>query len=181
VSGDEHAASNASPWVIRFASLIPLTGPVLDVASGAGRHAHWFLDQGRDVVAVDRDVSGLDDVREHDRLEVVEVDLESGEPFPLGQRRFAGVVVTNYLYRPLLDQLVSAVGAPGALLYETFAVRNERFGRPTRPEFLVRPGELLDVVRGRLRVVAFEDLVVDDPRPAAVQRIAAVRDTENAR
>ena len=109
------------------------------------------------------------------------MDLESGEPFPLGQRRFAGVVVTNYLYRPLLDQLVSAVGARGALLYETFAVRNERLGRPTRPEFLLRPGELLDVVRGRFRVVAFEDLVVDDPRPAAVQRIAAVRDPENAR
>jgi SAM-dependent methyltransferase len=181
VSGDEHAASNASPWVIRFASLIPLTGPVLDVASGAGRHTRWFLDQGHDVVAVDRDVSGLDDVREHDRLEVVELDLESGEPFPLGQRRFAGVVVTNYLYRPLLDQLVSAVASSGVLIYETFAVQNERFGRPTRPDFLLRPGELLDVVRGRLRVVAFEDLVIDDPRPAAVQRIAAACDPETAR
>jgi hypothetical protein len=90
-------------------------------------------------------------------------------------------VVTNYLYRPLLHRLVSVVAAPGALLYETFAVGNERFGRPTRPEFLLRPGELLDVVRGRLRVVAFEDLVVDEPRPAALQRIAAVRDAENAR
>lgn len=90
------------------------------------------------------------------------------------------MVVTNYLFRPLLDQLVSAVATPGALLYETFAVGNERFGRPTRPEFLLRPGELLDVVRGQLRVVAFEDLVVDDPRPAAVQRIAAVRDPDNA-
>ena len=181
MSRDEHEAHDASPWVVRFASLIPRTGPVLDLASGAGRHTRWFLDQGHDVVAIDRDVSGLDDVREHDRLEVVEVDLENGEPFPLAQRRFAGVVVTNYLYRPILDQLVSAVGGPGALLYETFAVRNERLGRPTRPEFLLRPGELLDVVRGRLRVVAFEDLVVDDPRPAAVQRIAAVRDPENAR
>ena len=181
MSGDEHEAHDASPWVVRFASLIPRTGPVLDVASGAGRHTRWFLDQGHDVVAIDRDVSGLDDIREHDRLEVVEVDLENGEPFPLAQRRFAGVVVTNYLYRPLLDQLVSAVGAPGALVYETFAVRNERLERPRRPEFLLRPGELVDVVRGRLRVVAFEDLVVDDPRPAAVQRIAAVCDPENAR
>jgi hypothetical protein len=181
MSGDEHEAHDASPWVVRFASLIPRTGPVLAVASDGGRHARWFLDRGHDVVAVDRDVSVLDDVREHDRLEVLEVDLESGEPFPLGQRRFAGVVVTNYLYRPILDQLVSAVGAPGALVYETFAGRNEHLGRPTRREFLLRPGELLDLVRGRLRVVAFEDLVADDPRPAAVQRIAAVRDPENAR
>jgi SAM-dependent methyltransferase len=181
LSRDEHEAHDASPWVVRFASLIPPAGPVLDVASGAGRHTRWFLDRGHDVVAVDRDVSGLDDIREHDRLEVVEVDLEDGEPFPLRDRRFAGVVVANYLYRPILDQLVSAVASSGVLLYETFAVGNERFGRPTRPEFLLQPGELLDVVRGQLRVVAFEDLVVDHPRPAAVQRIAAVRDPDNAR
>jgi SAM-dependent methyltransferase len=181
MSRDKHEAHDASPWVVRFASLIPRTGPVLDVASGAGRHALWFLDRGHDVVAIDRDVSGLDDIREYDRLEVVEVDLENGEPFPLGERRFAGVIVTNYLYRPILDQLVSAVASSGVLIYETFAVGNDQFGRPRQPQFLLRPGELLDVVRGELRVVAFEDLVVDHPRPAAVQRIAAVRDRENAR
>lgn len=181
MSGDEHEARDASHWVVRFASLIPRTGPVLDVASGSGRHARWFLDRGHDVVAIDRDVSGLDDIREYDRLEVVEVDLENGEPFPLGERRFAGVIVTNYLYRPILDQLVSAVASSGVLIYETFAVGNDRFGRPRQPQFLLRPGELLDVVRGELRVVAFEDLVVDHPWPAAVQRIAAVRDRENAR
>jgi SAM-dependent methyltransferase len=180
-SRDRHGAHDASPWVVRFASLIPPGGQVLDVASGTGRHTRWFLDRGYDVVAVDRDVSGLDDIGEHDRLEMVEVDLEDGEPFPLRNRRFAGVVVTNYLYRPILDQLVSAVASGGALIYETFSAGNERFGRPTRPEFLLRPGELLDVVRGELRVVAFEDLVVDQPRPAAVQRIAAVRDPETGR
>ena len=174
-------AHDPSSWVVRFASLIPPTGQVLDVASGAGRHTRLFLDRGYDVVAVDRDVSGLDDIREHDRLEVVEVDLEDGEPFPMSDRRFAGVVVTNYLYRPILDQLVSAVASAGALIYETFAVGSERFGRPTRPEFLLRPGELLDAVHGELRVVAFEDLVTDHPRPAAVQRIAAVRNPATAR
>jgi SAM-dependent methyltransferase len=181
MSRDKGEAHDASPWVVRFASLIPPTGQVLDVASGAGRHTRLFLDRGNDVVAVDRDVSGLDDIREHDRLVVVEVDLEDGEPFPIGERRFAGVVVTNYLYRPILDELVSAVASAGVLIYETFAVGNERLGRPTRPEFLLRPGELLGVVRGELRVVAFEDLVVEHPRPAAVQRVAAVRDPENAR
>jgi len=181
MSRDKGEAHDASPWVVRFASLIPPTGQVLDVASGGGRHTRLFLDRGNDVVAVDRDVSGLDDIREHDRLVAVEVDLEDGEPFPLRDQRFAGVVVTNYLYRPILDELVSAVASAGALIYETFAVGNERLGRPTRPQFLLRPGELLDVVHGELRVVAFEDLVVDHPRPAAVQRIAAVRDPENAR
>jgi SAM-dependent methyltransferase len=181
MSRDKHEAHDASPWVVRFASLIPRTGPVLDVASGTGRHARWLLDRGHDVVAIDRDVSGLDDIREYDQLEVVEVDLENGEPFPLGERRFAGVIVTNYLYRPILDQLVSEVASSGVLICETFAVGNDRFGRPRQPQFLLRPGELLDVVRGELRVVAFEDLVVDYPRPASVQRIAAVRDRENAR
>jgi SAM-dependent methyltransferase len=181
MSRDKGEAHDASPWVVRFASLIPPTGQVLDVASGGGRHTRLFLDRGNDVVAVDRDVSGLDDIREQDRLVVVEADLEDGKPFPLRDQRFAGVVVTNYLYRPILDDLVSAVASAGALIYETFAAGNERFGRPTRPEFLLRPGELLDVVRGELRVVAFEDLVVDQPRPVAVQRIAAVRDAETAR
>jgi SAM-dependent methyltransferase len=181
MSGDRHGAHDPSPWVVRFASLIPSGGQVLDVASGTGRHTRWLLDRGYDVVAVDRDVSGLDDIREHDRLEVVEVDLEDGEPFPLRNRRFAGVVVTNYLYRPILDELVSTVASGGALIYETFSAGNERFGRPTRPEFLLRRGELLDVVRGEFRVVAFEDLVVDQPRPAAVQRIAVVRDPETGR
>ena len=166
---DDEEIHGPSAWLS-----IPPSGAVLDVASGAGRHSRWFLDRGHDVVAVDRDISGLGDVREHDRLEVVNVDVENGEPFPLGERRFAAVVVTNYLYRPLLDELVSAGGAPGALLYETFAVGNERFGRPTRPEFLLRPGELFEVVRIELCVMAFDDLAVDHPRPAAVQRIAAV-------
>ena len=102
-------------------------------------------------------------------------DLETGAPVPFGGRTFDGVVVTNYLHRPVLPAVVAAVGAGGVLLYETFAVGHERFGRPRNPDFLLRPGELLDAVRGALRVVAYEDLVLDDPEPRAVQRIAAVR------
>lgn len=174
---DPHGASAPSPWVVRFAPLIPPGGPVLDLAAGGGRHTRFFLARGATVVAVDRDTTPLDDLAADTRLERITADLESGAPWPLGDRRFAGVIVTNYLHRPLLPTLVGAVAPGGALIYETFAAGNERFGKPSNPAFLLRPGELLEAVRGRLRVVAYEDLEIRDPRPAMVQRIAAVHES----
>ena len=164
----------SSPWVLRWADLLPADGDVLDLACGAGRHTRLLLELGHPVVAVDIDLSGIADLVGHPRLETAQVDLEDGSPFPLRGRSFAGLVVTNYLHRPILDDLVSAVALGGALIYETYARGNERFGLPTNPDFLLEPGELLEAVRGRLRVVAYEDLIVDDPSPAAVQRICAV-------
>jgi SAM-dependent methyltransferase len=149
---------------------------VLDLACGAGRHTRLFLARGHPVVAVDLDVSGIADLAGTLGLEVLRADLEGGAPFPLAGRRFEGVVVTNYLHRPILPDVVGAVAPGGVLIYETFARGQERFGLPTNPDFLLRPGELLEAVRGRLRVVAYEDVVLDDPRPAAVQRICAVRE-----
>jgi SAM-dependent methyltransferase len=164
-----------SPWVVRFAGLVSSGGDVLDVACGSGRHTRLFLERGHRVVAIDRDLSGIADLPEHPRLERMEADLEDEEkPFPLSGRRFAAVVVANYLHRPLLPSLVAAVGADGVFIYETFSAGNERFGRPKNPDFLLRPGELLDAVRGRLRVIAYEDVVVDRPSPAAIQRVCAV-------
>jgi SAM-dependent methyltransferase len=170
-----HGPKEPSPWVVRFAALIPAGGTVLDLACGGGRHARFLLDRGHDVVAVDRDVSGLADLQGRARLRIVEFDLEAGRPWPFAEGAFAGVVVTNYLHRPLLPMIVAAVAPGGILIYETFAAGNERFGRPSNPDFLLRPGELLEAVRGRLEVLAYENLVVDRPKPAAVQRIAAVR------
>jgi SAM-dependent methyltransferase len=149
---------------------------VLDVACGGGRHARWFAARGHPVTLVDRDLAGVADLAGDPRVELVEHDLENGSPWPLAGREYAAVVVTNYLFRPILPELVRAVETGGWLLYETFAAGNERYGRPTNPDFLLRPGELLDAVRGELRVVAYEDVVVERPRPAAVQRIAANRD-----
>ena len=145
------------------------------MACGRGRHTRFLLHLGRDVVAVDRDLTGIADLRDDPRLEAVEVDLEDGRPFPLAGRHFAAVVVTNYLHRPILDDLVAAVGPGGLLIYETFASGNEAVGRPSNPAYLLQPGELLRVVRDRLSVVAFEDVVLEPPRPAVVQRIAVVR------
>ncbi len=107
---------------------------------------------------------------------MVEADLEDGGPFPFASRSFGAVVVTNYLWRPILDAIVDAVAAGGWLLYETFALGNERFGRPTNPDFLLRPGELVELARRHeLTVMADQELEVDLPRPAVLQRIAAVR------
>ena len=132
-----------------------------------------MLARGHPVVAIDRTLAGLAGL-DDPNLDAIEADLESGAPWPLADRRFAGAVVTNYLHRPLLTTLLSALSPDGALIYETFAQGNERLGRPRDPAFLLAPGELLELVRGRLRVLAYEDLVVDDPRPACVQRICAV-------
>ncbi len=170
-----HGPPSPSPWVQRFTAYLPAGSRVLDLASGGGRHSRWLLAQGMQVTALDRDVAALRDIE--DRIEVVESDLEDGRPFALAGRHFAGVIVTNYLYRPLLPAIVEALDPQGVLLYETFSVDNARFGRPSNPEFLLRPGELLELARGRLRVLAYEDLIVDTPKAAAVQRICAIRDT----
>lgn len=154
---------------------MPAGGAVLDVACGGGRHTRFFRDRGHPVSAVDRDTGGVADLRDHPGVDIVEFDLEVGAPVPFRGRAFDGVVVTNYLHRPILPDIVGAVAAGGVLLYETFARGHERFGRPDRPDFLLEPGELLAAVAGRLRVVAYEDLILDDPGPKAVQRIAAVR------
>jgi SAM-dependent methyltransferase len=165
-----------SGWVTRFGVDVPAGGRVLDVACGGGRHTRWFLERGHTVTAVDRDLAGVADLADEERVELVERDLEDGSPWPFAGREFEAVVVTNYLHRPILTALVAAVAPDGRLLYETFAAGNERYGHPTNPDFLLRPGELLDVVRGELRVIAYEDVVVAVPRPAVVQRIAATRD-----
>jgi SAM-dependent methyltransferase len=170
----ENPAVDPSPWVARFAALVASGGDVLDVACGSGRHTRLFLERGHPVVAIDRDLSGIADLAEHPRLETVEADLEDEGPFPLSGRSFAAVVVANYLHRPLLPSLVAAVDADGVFVYETFSAGNECFGRPRNPDFLLRPGELLDAVQGRLRVIAYEDVVVDRPSPAAIQRVCAV-------
>lgn len=165
-----------SPWVVRFADLVPAGGPVLDLACGAGRHTRFFLKLGHPVVAVDIDLSGIEDLVGRPGLEAVQADLEDGRAFPFAGRRFAGIVVTNYLYRPLFPALIAALAPGGVLIYETFAEGNERFGKPRKPDHLLRPGELLEAVHGRLRVVAYEDLNVETPRPAAIQRICAIKE-----
>ena len=177
----QHGPAGPSPWVERFAPLVPAGGAVLDLACGGGRHSRLFLERGHPVTAVDRDLGGLEGGPGAPGLEAIEADLENGRLFPLRGRRFAAVVVTNYLHRPLLPELVAAVMPGGLLIYETFARGNERFGKPSNPDFLLAPGELLAAVRDRLRVLAYEDLIVEEPRPAAIQRICARSENQAGR
>lgn len=163
-----------SSWVRRFAPLIAAGGTVLDLACGNGRHARFLEDSGWRVVAVDRDAGALAGLAGRAGIRVVQADLEGGA-WPCGAQRFAGIVVANYLHRPLFPRLVDSLDEGGVLIYETFMIGNERFGRPANPDFLLRPGELLEAFGGRLTVVAFEQGEVMLPMPAMVQRLCAVR------
>jgi SAM-dependent methyltransferase len=171
-----HGTEEASPWIRRWAHLVPAGGTMLDVACGRGRHLRWFAARGHAVVGVDRDADALASLQ--GAAETVVADIENG-PWPLPGRTFDAVVVTNYLWRPLFPQLLAAVAPGGVLLHETFAQGNETVGKPSRPDFLLAPGELLRAYGGELRVVAFEDGFVDEP-PRFVQRIAAVRGAPGA-
>jgi SAM-dependent methyltransferase len=170
-----HAAPSApSPWVARFAALAPARRPVLDVACGAGRHSRLFLERGHPVTAVDIELGGMAHLAGRAGLELLQADLEGG-PWPLPGREFGAVVVVNYLWRPLLPALVAAVEPGGVLLYDTFAVGQERLGRPRNPDHLLRPGELLEAVRGHLTVRAYECGDIDEPVRSVRQRICALR------
>ncbi|HYS64675.1 MAG TPA: class I SAM-dependent methyltransferase [Paraburkholderia sp.] len=169
-----------SRWVRHWAHLVAAGGAVLDVASGAGRHARFFASLGHPVTAIDRDAAALDTMRGEPLITTLAADIE-GAAWPLpGEAKFAAVVVTNYLHRPLFPRLLHSLAPGGVLVYETFAQGNESVGKPSNPAFLLAPGELLDVVRGRLRVVAFQDGFLAQPRPAYVQRICAILEAEHS-
>jgi SAM-dependent methyltransferase len=159
-----HESLEPSAWVMRWAALVT-RGPVLDLASGSGRHARLFATKGFQVTAVDRAPQQIPGVR------FVKADLEDGSPWPLAGQRFGAIVVTNYLHRPLFPRLSAALEEGGVLIYETFMRGHERYGKPSNPNFLLRPGELLEAF-GALTLVAFEQ---GDTGKALVQRICVIR------
>ena len=168
------ALAEPSSWVIRFAGLAREGSAVLDVACGGGRHSRVFLDLGHPVTALDRDLSRLELPSGTPGFTALERDLEDGGPWPLAGVKFGAVVVANYLYRPLFPAIIEALEPGGVLIYETFALGNERFGRPRHPDHLLNSGELLEAVRGRLAVIAYEDIERPPPKRARIQRICAV-------
>jgi SAM-dependent methyltransferase len=165
-----HGTQAPSEWIVRWSHLVPAGGPVLDVACGGGRHLRWFRDLGHPVTGVDRDSEAV--TAAATLGEVVCADIEAG-PWPFPGRQFVAVVVTHYLWRPLLPAILLSVAPGGVLLYETFAAGNETVGKPSRPDFLLQPGELLRAC-AQLRVVAYEDGFLESPE-RFVQRVAAVR------
>jgi len=180
--------TSASAWIEQWAHLVDAGGAVLDVASGNGRHARYFASRGHAVLALDRDAAALANLDGVAHVTTRQADLENAS-WPLApDEKFAAVVVTNYLHRPLFPYLVDALAPGGVLLYETFAAGNERYGRPSNPAFLLNPGELLELAKGTsgtsgtsgangpLRVIAYQDGFISVPRASCVQRICAVRE-----
>jgi SAM-dependent methyltransferase len=176
MSNIPHGMEQPSAWVQRWSHLVREGGVVLDVACGYGRHARWFHGRNHPLVLVDRSQEAMDAITTAipaSACEAVVADIEGG-PWPFAGRQFDAVVVTNYLWRPLLSTLLASLAPGGVLIYETFTQGNETVGKPSRPDFLLRPAELLGVCQG-LRVVAFEEGFHENP-PRFIQRIAAVRE-----
>jgi SAM-dependent methyltransferase len=170
--GGGRALAAPSGWIVQWAGLIPAGATVLDLAAGGGRHSRFLIGQGHQVTAVDRDISAL---APQPGLEILQADLEDGSPWPFADRRFGAIVGVFYLHHPLMPLLIESIESGGVLLYETFMVGNERFGKPSNPNFLLKDGELLELVRGKFSVIAYEARMISDPKMAMVQRIAARR------
>ena len=161
-----------SPFILKYLSEIKPGGSVLDLACGKGRHTRVCLEHGLDVTAVDIDTRGLGDLAGTAKLTLISADLENA-PWPLGEATFDAVIVANYLWRPLFQNIRDAVAPGGLLLYETFAAGNERYGKPSNPDFLLQEGELREVFAKGFGILFSEQVVEQVPAPAVRQRLAA--------
>ena len=162
----------ASPWIVKFAPLIPNKGLVLDLACGSGRHAKWLAQQGYQVDALDRDPIATTSMQGMDGIRVTITDLETAE-LPNFEHSYDGIIVSRYLHRPLLTMLATILNPSGILIYETFMRGNERYGKPSNPDFLLIPDELLNTYSPLLNIISFEQGDVKEPKPAVLQRICA--------
>jgi SAM-dependent methyltransferase len=169
-----HGMQPPSEWVSRWLHLIEPGARALDLACGHGRHARLLASRGATVTAVDRDLTALGGLAGVDGVTTLAADVEAG-PWPFEPGQFDVVVVTNYLHRGLFPAIVASLSIGGVFIYETFMSGNERFGRPSNPDFLLRPGELLDIAAGVLQVVAFEQGLHEGPNPAVMQRLCGLR------
>ena len=162
-------------WVAAHLPRVAAGGAVLDLACGGGRHTRLALEQDYRVMAVDINIDKLADIMDQPNLAVLEADLENGH-WPLGNAQFDGIIVTNYLHRPLFGHILAALAPGGVLIYETFMTGNEAHGRPTNPEFLLREDELMDVCQN-LDIIGFEQGLEQEPKLAVKQKIVAINRT----
>jgi SAM-dependent methyltransferase len=165
-----HGTEAPSLWIQRWSHLAKPQSHVLDLACGAGRHMKYFQGLGHHCTGVDRSKEALAEACANGQ--VIEADIEGGT-WPLSDRVFDVVIVTNYLWRPLMPRILECLAPDGLLIYETFALGHEKFGKPSRPDFLLKPGELLQTC-AQLHVIAYEDGYWDQPAKC-VQRIVAAQ------
>ena len=172
---NSHATlTEPAEWVRHYSGIICRGGTVLDLACGAGRHTRMLLERGKIVTALDRDTSQIVDLSETRNLKIVEHDLEGSAAWPFGSRVFDGIVVVNYLFRPLFPMIIDALAGNGVLIYQTFAIGNEKYGHPRNPNYLLAKNELLDAFGKELNVVKFNQGYIGRPSPAIVQRICCI-------
>ena len=165
-----------SPWIVKYTPLIRKEGSVLDLACGNGRHAIWLAKQGYQVDAIDRDAQVVSNMAGMDNINVFIVDLEASD-WPHSDQRYDGIIVSRYLYRPLLQTLAAILNPGGVLIYETFMAGNEHYGKPSNPDFLLLPNELLEIYSPLLSIIAFEQGEETTPKPAVMQRICAKKNS----
>ena len=171
-----------SPWVTRFAHLVTKDVDVLDIAAGSGRHSQLFLNRGNFVTAVDKNTVSLSDLQQQENLKIVEFDLETTNSVfargnPLFSQTFGAIIVVNYLYRPLFCHLIDALTPGGLIIYETFAMGNEAYAQPRNPNHLLKSGELIELVSGKMQIISYEHGAVKDVDiPGVKQRLCAVKD-----
>lgn len=166
-----------SSWMVKYAPLIANGGRVLDLACGRGRHAIWLAQLGYQVDALDRDTATVSGMIGINNINVHVADIEANDAYLCGQQ-YDGIIVSRYLYRPLLSTLAEILNPDGVLIYETFMTGNERYGKPSNPDFLLLPDELLETYSPLLKIIAFEQGEETEPRPAVMQRICAIKATE---
>ena len=164
--------NSPSRWVSRWSNLLKPGTKILDLACGRGRNSLFLASLGHNVLAVDRDATKLSDISERPEITTMCEDLESGS-WPLDGWKFGGIIVTNYLYRPMLPDLMENLESGGIFIYETFAQGNQVFGKPSNPNYLLFPYELLDMLRDKLHIIGFEQGRVNSPSRAIIQRVCA--------
>ena len=165
--------AQVSAWVRRYYSQIPKNGFILDLAGGAGRHARFLARKGFKLLLVDNQIEKAKDLQNVEGIKLMEYDVENGNPLPFSASSFQGIVVTNYLYRPIFPQLLCLLDDGGVLIYETFAVGHEKYGRPTNPDYLLKSGELIKLVGSKMRIIEYQERLITQPAKAYVQRIVA--------
>lgn len=176
----EEPKASPSQWVQRFAHLVPIPSRILDLAAGRGRNTKHFLSLGHYVTAVDIEISNLDKLPPHSKLEIIQTDVELCQSWSIIHEKFDAVIVSNYLHRPLFPKIIDIIAQNGLLIYETFSRGNAAFGRPSNPDFLLNPGELIDVFHPFLQIIAYEYGLESTPKKAVRQRICAIKSTSIA-
>jgi len=167
--------STACDLVTESASYLTKPSRILDLACGGGRNGQHLLSLGHNVVFLDKDIAGLSHLKCKPNAEIIEADLENGDPWPLGDRKFDAVLVVNYLWRPIMGDIINSVIGGGVLIYETFGVGNEKYGRPSNPKFLLSENEMPNMLMDNFDIVRYQHGFVESPKPAIKQSVIALK------